>query len=155
MNIMISSTRSVLSLASLFNRDAESVQAQLEGRFQQILIKTRDYEISLVTLMNHEGTTGSHYEVETIADEKIRKFQLYSLIETYIDGYMMKLKDVMPVTIAINNIPAGLCNWKKDNVVINGAFTIVEVQDLDHGFARGMVQKKELWQVKKYKFLTT
>lgn len=151
---MLKSTRSVLSLASLFTKDNESIQTQLEGRFEQTLIKTRDYEINLVTLMNHEGSTGTHYEVETYADEKVHKFQVMNMIETFIDGYMMELKDVMPVTISIYEIPTGMCDWKKDTVVVNGVFTIVEVQSLGKGLSCGMVQKHDLAQVKKHKFLT-
>lgn len=150
---MLRSTGTTLSLASLF-KDSESVKSHLEGRFENTLIKTRDYEIKLITLMNHEGNSGAFYEVETHADEKVHKFQVMDTIEAFVDGYMMELKNVMPVTININEIPSGLCQWRKDKVVVNGIFTIVELQNLEEGFARGMVQKSELSQVNKYDFLT-
>jgi hypothetical protein len=158
---MITSTTTVLKLANLFsvpNRD--SVQEELEGRFEQTLIKTKGYEITLVTLVNHKDendsiSSGVHYEVYTTSDDKTHKFPLYEAVEAFVDNHMIETRELVKVYIQTNAIkdPSQI-NWKKDKATI-GDLVILEIRDtVLKNEQMGFMKKSDVELSKDYEFLS-
>lgn len=146
MAIKVSTSSTVLDIASLFDRqgDKETITPKqaLTGIFKQELINTRDYRLSLVTYVEcqEEGKpqNGVEYELELSSDDKIRTFSFVDEALEYIDAYVRNKHQVQRIEFSFAGLNSDQfeivrksMNGRKSVKLPQVGVTIVEVDDID------------------------